>query len=461
MPKLKYEKNIAFTTSTNGVKERFIPIDPNCIKMYVCGPTVYDRPHLGNARSCVVYDVLYRTLLQIYPKVLYVRNITDVDDKIINIAKENNESIHSITSRVTKFFHEDMLALNCMLPSVEPRATENIDAMIEIIERLLSLGFAYTSDHHVLFNVSKFPDYGALSKRNLSEMIEGARIEVASYKKNPTDFILWKPAAIEEAWCSFDSPWGLGRPGWHIECSAMSMKYLGQSFDIHGGGVDLIFPHHENEVAQSRCYSNDVSFAKYWIHNGFLTINGEKMSKSLGNFKTVRDVLDDGIDGTTLRYFYLTTQYRKPQDFNEKALYDSKKALEKFFSAVRDITSEVIEENTDLSISNAMRFLCDDLNTPALLSYMHKIAASALKGNEQHKIELKKICDIIGLDFSAKLLAKEYKIEDNIHLIAEERVKAKLEKNWVEADLLRAKIERLGYSVIDTSNGYRLEKNRK
>ncbi|HSV28377.1 MAG TPA: cysteine--tRNA ligase, partial [Candidatus Omnitrophota bacterium] len=289
-------------------KEAFEPIRPDHVGMYVCGPTVYDRAHIGNARPVIVFDVLYRLLTKLYPAVTYVRNITDVDDKINARAKDSGEPIDAITARTTKMFHEDIAELNALPPTIEPRATAHIGQMIAMIEALIAKGHAYEAEGHVLFSVPSMSDYGALSRRSMDEMIAGARVEVAPYKKNAADFVLWKPSSSDLP--GWDSPWGRGRPGWHIECSAMSGQYLGQTFDIHGGGQDLVFPHHENEIAQSQC-ANGAPFARYWLHNGYLMVEGEKMSKSLGNFFTVRELLEQA-PGEAIRLAMLSTHYHQP-----------------------------------------------------------------------------------------------------------------------------------------------------
>ncbi|HYD31592.1 MAG TPA: cysteine--tRNA ligase, partial [Azospirillaceae bacterium] len=297
-------------------KERFEPLEKGKVGLYVCGPTVYDWAHLGNARPVVVFDVLYRLLKRVYASpdwtVTYVRNITDVDDKIIAASQASGEPIESITARTTQAYHEDMAALNALSPDIEPRATHHISRMIAMIERLVAAGHAYEAEGHVLFNVPSMAEYGQLSRRNRDELIAGARVEVAPYKRDPADFVLWKPSTPDQP--GWDSPWGRGRPGWHIECSAMSEQHLGQTFDIHGGGLDLVFPHHENEIAQSRCAHGGAPLARFWVHNGFLSVNGEKMSKSLGNFFTVRELLDEA-PGEALRLTLLSAHYRQPLDF--------------------------------------------------------------------------------------------------------------------------------------------------
>jgi cysteinyl-tRNA synthetase len=451
---------LTLTNSLSKLKEEFIPLDQSHVKMYVCGPTVYDRPHLGNARSAVVYDILFRVLQHWYPRVTYVRNITDVDDKIIDAANRQNITIDAITSQYTDYYHQDISALNCLSPTIEPRAVQHIESMITLITHLLANKCAYEANGHVLFDTKNYPQYGELSKRSLDDMIAGARVEVAPFKKNPTDFVLWKPAKPNEEHCSFNSPWGLGRPGWHIECSAMSYEYLGHSFDIHGGGADLMFPHHENEIAQTKCAFTDAAFARYWVHNGFLTINGEKMSKSLTNFKTVFELLEEGVGGAVIRYFYLTAHYRKPLDFNSKSLSDSAKAVEKFSSIVEKFcdTDDRHSSNGDLSNEFIMA-LSDDLNTPKALSHLHSLVIEASSGNIRAARQLRDCCAFLGLDINQSEI-KEKSIDPQVIEIAEQRVLAKKEKRWQDADLLRAEIQRLGYDIVDTADGYELHERK-
>ncbi len=420
-------------------KEEFIPIDKANVRMYVCGPTVYDRPHLGNARSAVVYDVLFRLLKAVYPQVTYARNITDVDDKIINASKETGKPINEITTTMTQYYHADIAALNCLPPTVEPRATTHIQEMILMIQDLIEKKHAYEAEGHVLFSVESFKEYGKLARRSVEDMIAGARVEVAPYKKNPADFVLWKPADDN----GFASPWGMGRPGWHIECSAMSKKHLGAEFDIHGGGADLMFPHHENEVAQSEC-ANDHKFARYWVHNGFLTVNGEKMSKSLGNFKTVREVLDEGVEGVVIRYVYLTTHYKKPLDYSDKAIEDAKKSIERFRLALKNSSSEKANS------AEILEALADDINTPLALAKLHEYANAAIKGDVAAVAELAAGAELLGLNLTTA--SKEIPAE--VIKLAEERVAAKKAKNWALADELRNKISALGYTVKDTKDGF-------
>jgi len=461
--------SIQFFDSLSQKKQNLVAIDPNHLKFYVCGPTVYDRPHLGNARSVVVYDLFYRIFRVFFDKLTYVRNITDVDDKINNSAKEQGISITQLTAKITEFFHQDTDALNVLRPDFEPKATENIDEMIKMIENLIKKGHAYENSGHVLFDVSSFKDYGCLSNRNLEEMIAGARIEVANYKKNPLDFVLWKPADDQDDQSSkFASPWGMGRPGWHIECSAMSSKYLGENFDIHGGGADLQFPHHENEIAQSICANNSHKFANYWIHNGFLTVNGEKMSKSLKNFITVRDLLDQGISGSVIRLLFLTTHYRKPLDFNDKALEDAKKSIAKFYENLSDdlfLNYDEVEQvfkNLDFSndedyyLKQAIKFLADDCNVAKVIALLHEVSKISKK-DANVKRQLALILSFLGL-FDKDLLKKQANpvnqidqnyIEQQINL----RLEAKKNKDYQLADQIRQDLLKKGILLEDVAGG--------
>jgi cysteinyl-tRNA synthetase len=428
-------------------KEEFSPAYPENVRMYVCGPTVYDRPHLGNARSVVVYDVLFRLLRRVYGKnnVKYVRNITDVDDKINAAAKVNNEPISALTERVGGWFHDDMAALNCLPPTVEPSATAHIAEMIAIIEKLMAGEYAYEAQGHILFRVGSYAEYGALSGRKLEDLIAGARVEVENYKENSGDFVLWKPAgAGDDVSSVFDSPWGKGRPGWHIECSAMSSKYLGDDFDIHGGGADLMFPHHENEIAQSRCAAPNSHFAKYWVHNGFLTVNGEKMSKSLGNFTTVKDVLDAGVRGEVIRFALLSTHYRSPLDWNEKLLHDAKLTLDKWYRSVsgQGVGSRDQEEKSKLFLD----ILSDDLNITKAISLMH----------EAKPAELQAMANILGLlQQSPEEWFKGAVNDDNFAIQAQidERIVAKQAKNWAKADEIRKNLAEKGVLLEDKPDG--------
>ena len=337
-----------YDTFTNS-KKKFEPIDPNNVRMYVCGPTVYDYAHVGNARPVIVFDILFRLLQKIYgsENVTYVRNITDVDDKIIHAANDQNEDIGILTEKTINYFHDDAKYIGALKPTFEPRATEHIPEMIELIEKLISKEFAYIADGNVLFSSNKFKEYGKLSGKNLDEMFAGSRVGVESYKKEESDFVLWKPSKEDEP--SWKSPWGDGRPGWHIECSAMSEKLLGENFDIHGGGQDLIFPHHENEIAQSECANNN-KFANYWVHNGFVTVEGNKMSKSDGNFVTVNE-LKDSFQGEVIRLTMISTHYRQPLNWTKDNLNESKKTLDKWYTFLSNFNDgELKDANNDLSL---------------------------------------------------------------------------------------------------------------
>jgi cysteinyl-tRNA synthetase len=352
-------------------KEEFRPLDPQHVRMYVCGPTVYDFAHIGNARPVVVFDVLYRLLKRLSPRVTYVRNITDVDDKIMAAAKDAGEPIETVTAKFAQAYRDDMAALGALAPDAEPRATEHIPEMIALVERLIARGHAYAAQGHVLFSVPSMADYGRLSRMSRDELVAGARVEIAPYKNDAADFVLWKPSAADQP--GWPSPWGRGRPGWHLECSAMSERHLGVPFDIHGGGLDLVFPHHENEIAQSRCAHGLPEFARYWLHNGYLTVDGEKMSKSLGNFFTVRQLLDDGWDGETIRFALLKAHYRQPLDFSVAALNQARTELNRFYASLRvhqDVEPARAETPEEIEI-----WLCDDLNTPSAIAELHNITS--------------------------------------------------------------------------------------
>ena len=424
-------------------------IDPNHLKMYVCGPTVYDRPHLGNARSVVVYDLFFRLFAQVFPQVTYVRNITDVDDKINAAAKEQKISIQELTTKITDFFYADIDALKVLRPTQEPRATTHIAEMIVMIEQLIKNKNAYVSEGHVLFDVESYKNYGELSNRHLDEMIAGSRVEIATYKRNPLDFVLWKPADTEDDASSvFKSPWGKGRPGWHIECSAMSSKYLGADFDIHGGGADLQFPHHENEIAQSRCANPNSHYAHFWIHNGFLTVDGEKMSKSLKNFITVRDLLDKGVSGVVIRYLLLSTHYRKPFDFNQKALDDAQKSLEKFYSVIE------IGASTNGRLSEKiLADLADDLNISKVIATLHEMAKEIKTTNDENlKNEFAATLDFLGLIDERFFKGQEVVSDVDLAEINEQislRLKAKQDKNFQLADEIRQNMLAKGILLED------------
>lgn len=425
-------------------KDLFTPERADEVRVYVCGPTVYDRAHLGNARSVVVYDILFRLLRTIYGEehVVYVRNITDVDDKINQRAKENEVTIQELTSEVTGWFHEDMAALQTLAPTYEPRATQHIAQMVTMITRLLEREHAYVADGHVLFAVDKFEGYGLLSGRKLEDLQAGARVEVEGYKRHPGDFVLWKPADVEDDPSAvFDSPWGKGRPGWHIECSAMSMHYLGEGFDIHGGGADLMFPHHENEIAQSCGTGDHVEFARTWVHNGFLTVNGEKMSKSLGNFITVRELLDKGIKGEVIRLAFLSTKYNEPLDFNDKLIADAQKTLDGFYRKIDGVAASEIPDEF-------MQALCDDMNLPKAISLMHSAEPAAIKAMGQ----MLGFFHVTTSEWFHAALTGDI-TEEKIQTAIEQRIDAKKNKDYALADAIRKELEDNGVVLEDKPGG--------
>lgn len=455
-------KSLHIHNSFSRKKEEFIPIDPQNVRMYVCGPTVYDRIHLGNARPNVVFDVLFRLLSHLYPKVTYVRNITDVDDKIIIRAAERNIPIEQLTQETAKLFHQDVAALNVLKPTFEPKATEHIGEMIAQIQDIIARGHAYEADSHVLFNVPSMADYGGLSHLDRDAIIAGARVEVASYKKDPADFILWKPAQDDEP--GWDSPWGRGRPGWHIECSAMSQKYIGKRFDIHGGGLDLTFPHHENEIAQSCCangYTAKEGFAQYWMHNGMLMIEGEKMSKSLGNFYTVGEILEK-TPGEVIRLMILNVHYRKPLNWTWASLEQSKENLDRFYNALKNTADIDVEPIIDDTFLDALK---DDLNTAEALSIMHEITTNLNKaqGSEctLYKAKLLGCAQLLGLlqqdpDDWFKWQAQGADVgltDEEIESLIIERNTAKQNKDWATADNIRNKLTEKGITLEDSPQG--------
>lgn len=443
-------------------KEKFNPIDEQNIRMYVCGPTVYDRAHLGNAKSAVVFDVLNRVLRQVYGNqhVTYVSNITDIDDKILNKHQQTGKPISEITAETYQWYIDDMHALNVKDPDYRPRATEFVQEMIELVELLLKNGHAYEAEGHVLFSVDSMPKYGFLSGRSMKEMLAGARIEVADYKKNSADFILWKPSTADQP--GWDSPWGYGRPGWHLECSAMSSKYLGNSFDIHGGGADLIFPHHENECAQSLCAHPNDTFANYWVHAGMLMVDGVKMSKSLGNFYTVNELIAQ-YPAEALRLLFISTHYHQPFNFTFDGLKQSKQILDKFYNAllrVKDVPA--IDIAPDERVVEA---LSDDINTPLAISYLHDIANSlnkavSLEDKQKYKSLLLRSADIMGLLyndvedwFKGNLTANSEIDETEINRLINERLEAKKAKDWARADAIRNQLKEQGIILEDTPQG--------
>jgi len=420
--------NLKIYNTLSREKELFVPLNLKSIKMYVCGPTVYSYAHIGNARPAVIFDTLYRVLKNIYPEVIYVRNITDVDDKINEAAKKLNKPISFITKKYTGIYHQDMQSLNVLSPSHEPRVTDNIEQIISMIQRIIDNKKAYIKDSHILFDVTSFEQYGELSNRDIDEMLSGARVEVAEYKKNPGDFVLWKPSKDDEP--GWDSPWGYGRPGWHIECSSMVETYLGKEIDIHGGGQDLIFPHHENEIAQSCSAHNSKSYAKYWMHNGYLNMEGEKMSKSLGNIITVKELLEK-YDGEVIRLALLSTHYRKPINFGESLLEQSKNILNKLY---KNINNQSYEDVVSKDVINS---LLDDLNTPLAISSLLKIKCSKT---------LIKSANLLGLlnrtqEEWLSLNNKSTISENDIELLINERDEARKAKDFVKADEIRDQLE--------------------
>ena len=440
-------------------KVPFTPIDANNVRMYVCGPTVYDKAHLGNAKTPVIYDVLYRLFCHVYGKehVTYVSNITDVDDKILNKHKETGKSIREITEQTYNWYIADMEKLNVLAPNYRPRATEYIADMIELIKKLIANGHAYEVDKQVLFDVDSMPSYGSLSGRSMKEMLAGARIEVADYKKNPADFILWKPSDADQP--GWDSPWGYGRPGWHLECSAMSSKLLGNDFDIHGGGNDLIFPHHENELAQSCGAFPGTHFAHYWVHTGMLMINGVKMSKSLGNFYTVEEVLQKE-PAEALRLLFLTTHYHQPFNFTFEGLQQAKSVLDKFYNALLK-NADVPTAKTEPS-EKLITALADDLNTPLALSYLHEEVANLNKAEsteERSLIKAQLMADayMLGLLYNdPETWFKGNNANDDaskIEALIAKRTEAKKNKDWATADAIRNELKERGIILEDSPTG--------
>ena len=438
--------DIFLTNNLTNKKEKFVPIDEQNIRMYVCGPTVYDDPHIGNARPIVVFDILYKIFKKNYSKVTYVRNITDVDDKIIKSSKENNISISELTNKVTESFGEDCRYLNCETPTHQPKATENIDLMIEMVSELIKKGFAYENNNHVYFEVKKFKDYGQLSNKKLEDLIAGSRIEVSENKKNSEDFVLWKPSASDEP--SWESPWGKGRPGWHLECSAMSKKFLGDEFDVHGGGIDLIFPHHENEIAQSRCANDTKVFANFWLHNAFITMSNEKMAKSQGNILKIKDFRNK-ISGQVLRLALMSAHYKQPLDWNDKLLEDCQNTINKWYN--------VYVDNNDIkNISHeVLKPLYDDLNTPGYIANLHHLYEKAQKGNDNDKAVFVSACQFVGLLNQSKdewlsfKMSKASISEKEILQKIEERNKARENKNYEEADEIRNELLDKGVLIED------------
>jgi cysteinyl-tRNA synthetase len=439
-------------------KEEFVPLHPGKVGMYACGPTVYDRAHIGNARPVVVIDTLFR-LLQMAYEVTYVRNITDIDDKIITASHVQQKPIDEITEETTRYYHQDMAALGALSPTYEPRATAYVDQMITFNKRLIEQGYAYEAEGHVLFEVSKQPHYGCLSRCQQDEMLAGARVEVAPYKKHPADFVLWKPSSDDMP--GWNSPWGRGRPGWHIECSAMSQQLLGESFDIHAGGQDLIFPHHENEIAQSTAAFGEGTFARTWLHIGILTVNGEKMSKSLGNFMTVEELLHKA-DGETIRFAILSTHYRQQLDWTEETLIQAKNNLDRFYLALRDAPMDVSDSKAIDNI--VLEALEDDLNTPAAIARLHELThgintAKDAKQRRALQLSLRHSAALMGLLqksadewLQAVRLGQEYTVQEIEALIAA-RQQARKNKDFIQADAIRQQLLGKGIILEDNPQG--------
>ncbi len=442
-------------------KEVFAPLDEGHVRLYACGPTVYNYAHIGNARMAVVFDQWSRLLKALYPKVTYVSNITDVEDKIITAARETGEEISTITEKYAQIYNDDMASLGVRVPDIQPRATEHIGEMIDQIAALIERGHAYEAEGHVLFNVPSNPSYGALSGRSRDEQIAGARVEIAPYKKDAADFVLWKPSSGDEP--GWDSPFGFGRPGWHIECSAMAEKHLGLPFDIHGGGADLKFPHHENEIAQSCCAhgteDKPESFAKYWVHNGFVTVEGEKMSKSLGNFLLVHDLIKEH-PGEVLRLALLSAHYRQPLDWSAERLAQTRKTLDKLYARMQELESVHADENAAVP-EDVLKALCDDLNTPQALT---ELLAIAKIENDHAKLKGQLLATGNLLGILQQKPEDWFAVETGdldvvkIETLLEERAAAKKEKNFARADSIRDELTAMGVGIEDTADGAKWHK---
>ena len=443
-------KELNIFNTLSGQKEKFVPINKEKVGMYVCGPTVYDFPHIGNARPLVVFDVLYRLLLKIFGKnkVIYVRNITDIDDKIIESSKKNKVPIDMLTTSTTKSFHDDCKYLNCFKPSFEPKATEHIKGMVAMTEKLLKNKNAYEKDKHVYFSVNSFKNYGKLSKKNPEELVAGARVEISKLKKDPLDFVLWKPSTAEDP--GWDSPWGRGRPGWHLECSVMSEKFLGKNFDIHGGGLDLVFPHHENEIAQSCCANKTDRFANYWLHNGYVTFNREKMSKSLGNVVSI-EKMRGKINGQVIRLALLSTHYKQPLDWNENLIKESQNTLDKWYTQFEKTTQDDLD-------NDLLKPLLEDINTPGYISKLHLLYDKASKGDKSSKKLFLSGCRLIGLldedlETWRKFKKTKSKIDEKtIKSKIKDRENAREKGDYKLADSLRKELESAGVIIEDKGN---------
>ena len=438
--------DIFLTNNLTNKKEQFIPRERENVGMYVCGPTVYDDPHIGNARPLVIFDILFKILKNNFPKVTYVRNITDIDDKIILSSQKLKITSKELTQKITESFFEDCKFLNCENPTYQPKATEHIDLMIQMINGLIKKGYAYENNKHVYFEVKKFPDYGKLSNKKLEDLIAGSRVEISDNKKNSEDFVLWKPSIKDEPY--WDSPWGPGRPGWHLECSAMSKKILGDEFDIHGGGIDLIFPHHENEIAQSRCANETKSFAKYWLHNGFITMSNDKMSKSQGNILKIKD-FKTKMSGQVLRLALMNSHYRQSLDWTDELIKNCQNTLDKWYSIYLKV------ETFNSNLYEILEPLLDDLNTPGYIAKLHQLYSKAVKGNDLDKKLFNQACNFVGLLLEDKKKWDSFKktnikiSENEILDKIRERNKARKNKNFELADKIRNELSKKGILIED------------
>ena len=449
-------------------KQVFEPLDPDRVTLYACGPTVYNYAHIGNARPAVIFDLLFRLLSKLYPQVIYARNITDVDDKINAAAAEQNVAIEVISKRYSDAYHADMAALGVGLPSIEPRATEHIPQMIDMIDRLINAGHAYEAQGHVLFSIESFNQYGLLSGRDMNDMIAGARVDVADFKRHPGDFVLWKPSVDPQP--GWDSPWGWGRPGWHLECSVMSEQHLGDTIDIHGGGQDLVFPHHENEIAQSVCAHGGQTFARFWMHNGFVTVNKRKMSKSLGNTLVVHELLKHH-RGEVLRYLLLSAHYRQPLDWSDETLTRVKRTVDRVYGVIRDANAKFGPQQAAESPSEKfMAALLDDLNTPEALAELNNEAKRLANSDDQESArdaagKLLAAGNLIGLfqlDPQDWLSGDTEGLDDALidQLIAE-RNAARKARDFARADEIRNQLQDMDISLEDVADGTRWRRSGK
>lgn len=451
---------LRLTNTLSRVKEEFTPENPDRVTMYVCGPTVYNFAHIGNARPAVVFDVLYRLLKRRFGTVVYARNFTDVDDKINEAAKQTGQPIAAITERYIDAYHDDMASLGVLTPDLEPRVTEHIGDIIGMIQQLIMRGHAYEREGHVLFHVPSFAEYGALSGRQRDEMSAGARVEVAPFKRDPADFVLWKPSTPDLP--GWESPWGRGRPGWHIECSAMIERHLGSSIDIHGGGQDLVFPHHENEIAQGTCAHDGEVYCKHWMHNGFVTVEGRKMSKSLGNVLLVSDLLDQA-PGEAIRFALLAAHYRQPLDWSDAALTQATRGLDRLYGILRDLDDAADTHCPPGLLDTFLAALEDDLNFPQAIAELFRLGKAARNATTEeertvHKAALLEAGDLLGLlhQHPAQWFGQQTELEEaetEIHRLVEARLAARADKDYATADRIRDELAALGVVVEDRADG--------